>query len=112
MNRARLGSLWPIGLLAAGAGLLLITGVRVSGSDLLDQWYWRNPIPDGNDLNGVAYGNGTFVAVGTGGTITGGNGTPSNTFTAGTPGMLTLNVTVTTSSGCSNPGTRTAGIAG
>jgi len=44
-------------------------GMGVSASEALDQWYWRNPSPNGNDLNGVAYGNGTFVAVGGGGTI-------------------------------------------
>jgi subtilisin-like proprotein convertase family protein len=38
----------------------------------------------------------------TGGTLTGGNNTPSITFTAGAPGTLTLNVTVTTGSGCSD----------
>jgi hypothetical protein len=44
----------------------------------------------------------TYVWGITGGTITSGAGTTSITFTAGAPGMLTLNVTVTTSSGCSN----------
>lgn len=34
-----------------------------------DTWQWRNPLPQGNSLIGVAYGNGTFVAVGSGGTI-------------------------------------------
>ena len=39
----------------------------------------------------------------TGGTLTSGNNTPSITFTAGaTPGTLTINVTVTTSAGCSD----------
>jgi IPT/TIG domain-containing protein/dockerin type I repeat protein/Ig-like domain-containing protein/PKD domain-containing protein len=39
----------------------------------------------------------------TGGTLTGGNNTPSITFTAGAaPGTLTINVTVTTSAGCSD----------
>jgi len=38
------------------------------------------------------------------GTITGGTGTPSITFTAGAPGLLTLNVTVTTGAGCSANG--------
>jgi hypothetical protein len=27
-------------------------------------WQWANPLPQGNDLNAVAYGNGLFVAVG------------------------------------------------
>ena len=33
------------------------------------QWVWRNPAPQGNNLNGVAYGNNTYVAVGDYGTI-------------------------------------------
>lgn len=35
----------------------------------LDQWEWRNPLPQGHSLLDVAYGNGVFVAVGDGGTI-------------------------------------------
>ena len=49
--------------------LSILPGTGISASEVLDQWYWRNPYPTGNDLNGVAYGNGTFVAVGAGGTI-------------------------------------------
>ena len=40
-----------------------------SNADPLDVWHWRNPLPQGNDLNGVAFGNGTFVAVGGHGTV-------------------------------------------
>jgi hypothetical protein len=32
-------------------------------------WHWRNPLPTGTALRSVAYGNGTFVAVGDAGTI-------------------------------------------
>ncbi len=32
-------------------------------------WYWQNPLPQGNHLEGVAAGNGVFVAVGDHGTI-------------------------------------------
>jgi len=39
------------------------------GADSLDQWTWRNPLPQGNDLSDVCYGNGKFVAVGISGTI-------------------------------------------
>ncbi len=35
----------------------------------LDNWHWRNPLPQGNILNGITYGNGTFVAIGQFGTI-------------------------------------------
>jgi hypothetical protein len=39
---------------------------------------------------------------GSGGTITGGNGTPMITFTAGAPGTLVITVTVTAANGCSD----------
>src|SRR5689334_11114593 len=39
------------------------------GADPLDQWTWRNPLPQGNSLYGVVYANGTYVAVGAVGTI-------------------------------------------
>ena len=32
-------------------------------------WTWRNPIPKGENLSGIAYGNDTYVAVGNAGTI-------------------------------------------
>lgn len=32
--------------------------------DYLDDWKWRNPLPQGNLLSAVAHGNSTFVAVG------------------------------------------------
>ena len=38
-------------------------------SSALDNWHWRNPLPTGNGLWGVTYGNGLFVAVGESGTI-------------------------------------------
>jgi hypothetical protein len=45
----------------------------------------------------------TYAWTVTGGTLTGGNNTPSITFTAGaTAGTLTINLTVTTSAGCSD----------
>jgi hypothetical protein len=37
--------------------------------DWLDTWTWRNPLPQGNPLLSVAYGHGSFVAVGSFGTI-------------------------------------------
>ena len=40
-----------------------------SYSDPLDNWHWRSPVPTGNDLAAVTYGNGIFVAVGGAGTI-------------------------------------------
>jgi hypothetical protein len=44
----------------------------------------------------------TYAWTISGGTITAGAGTPGVTFTAGAAGTLTLNVTVTTSAGCSD----------
>ena len=40
-----------------------------SSADPLDHWHWRNPLPQGNHLSGMAYGNGAFVAIGDSGTI-------------------------------------------
>src|SRR4030042_6803274 len=34
-----------------------------------DTWYWSNPQPQGNALSEIAFGNGTFVAAGSAGTI-------------------------------------------
>jgi len=42
--------------------LLIIT--EIGRADPLDSWTWRNPLPTGNNLNRIAYGNGQFVAVG------------------------------------------------
>lgn len=33
------------------------------------KWTWQNPLPQGNTLHGVTYGNGLYVAVGEWGTI-------------------------------------------
>jgi len=38
-------------------------------ADPLDFWHWRNPLPQGNSLTGIAFGNGIYVAVGEYGTI-------------------------------------------
>jgi hypothetical protein len=39
-------------------------------ADPLDQWTWRNPLPQGNSLLGIAYGKNQFVAVGAGTILT------------------------------------------
>jgi hypothetical protein len=49
--------------------LILIFLSNLSIADRLDNWHWRNPLPQGNPLRGVVYGAGTFVAVGEAGTI-------------------------------------------
>ena len=66
MNHTRFRSL-KAKLATVGGVFLTTAGVSVAG--VLDQWFWRNPYPTGNDLRGVAYGAGTFVAVGRLGTI-------------------------------------------
>ena len=53
-------------------------------SDPLNNWHWRNPLPQGNTLNGVTYGNGIFVAVGDAGTIL--TSADGITWTSGTSG--------------------------
>ncbi len=57
-----------IAYLLAMLGLLILLP-QISGADPLDNWHWRNPVPTGNYLGAVTYGNGIFVAVGEGGTI-------------------------------------------
>jgi hypothetical protein len=50
---------------------LIVTSFLLSGNsnaDPLDHWHWRNPLPQGNHLSAMAYGNGAFVAVGDSGT--------------------------------------------
>ena len=38
-------------------------------ADTLDHWQWRSPLPQGNNLNSIAFGNNTIVAVGNAGSI-------------------------------------------
>lgn len=49
-------------------------------ADTEPYWNWRNPTPQGNDYQDVAYGAGRFVAVGRSGTIT--TSTDGTTWTA------------------------------
>src|SRR5271165_2486633 len=48
--------------------LILIVPV-VGRANPSDMWTWRNPLPTGNSLHAVVYGNGQFVAGGDNGTI-------------------------------------------
>ena len=49
------------------ASLALATA---SGADSGAPWWtWRNPLPQGNQFTDVAFADGTYVAVGRGGTI-------------------------------------------
>lgn len=44
-------------------------GTARAGGDPLGFWHWKNPLPQGNQINGLAYGNNRFVAIGDYGTI-------------------------------------------
>jgi hypothetical protein len=59
-------------------------------ADILDNWYWRNPVPFPDTMHSVCFGAGTFVAVGDSGVVhTSSDGT---TWDAGQrPVLLTLN---------------------
>ncbi len=59
----------PYRLSEAAMLVALLARLSAHGADPLDQWQWRNPLPNGNALEAVAYANGTFVAVGDGGEI-------------------------------------------
>jgi len=55
------------------------------GGNVLEQWHWRSPQPQGNAIHSVVPANGTFVAVGEMGTIlTSGDGTNWTTRASGT----------------------------
>src|SRR6266478_562933 len=58
-------------------------------ADPLKNWTWRNPLPQGNDLEGVTYANGRFFAVGDLGTIlVSSNGTDWSLSQSGVPNHL------------------------
>src|SRR5580704_9104121 len=64
-------------ILSIAISLIVVSFAALEcGADALDHWHWRNPLPSGNTLNGVAFGNGTFVTVGNvGALLTSTNGT-------------------------------------
>ncbi|MBJ6724753.1 chitobiase/beta-hexosaminidase C-terminal domain-containing protein [Geomesophilobacter sediminis] len=47
----------------------IVSAQAATVHDPLAQWIWKNPLPQGNSLNSVAYGVNQFVAVGATGTI-------------------------------------------
>ena len=65
----------PIACGGGGEGETTVSSTIVSTTTVppttlsLDNWHWRNPLPQGNNLNGIVYGNHTFVTVGDAGTI-------------------------------------------
>lgn len=67
-RKVRIKSLvfFVIGILFVG--LFIFFPILLS-ADPLDNWQMRNPIPQGNSLFAITYGNNTFIAVGDSGTI-------------------------------------------
>src|SRR5436190_7076134 len=51
----------------AVCGLFSVAGILVA--DPLDNWHWRSPLPQGNPLNSITFGDGLYVAVGDAGAI-------------------------------------------
>ena len=46
-------------------GLIVFwTNVSSAVTSPLDQWHWSNPLPQGNTLNGITFGNNIFITVG------------------------------------------------
>lgn len=56
-------------LISITLAILAIQVAPVATASPLDTWTWRNPLPTGNLLSGVVYGNGQYVAVGYNSTI-------------------------------------------
>ena len=54
--------------LAVIVGGLLLAGAPLAAQSC-GEWLWANPVPQGNLLSAVAYGNGLYVTVGRAGTI-------------------------------------------
>ncbi len=49
--------------------LLSISSLQAVVPNPLDDWKWRNPLPQGDTTLALTYGNGLFIAVGGGGTV-------------------------------------------
>jgi len=45
---------------------LLLSSLGLVSANPLEQWDWRNPLPQGNNLAGIRFIDGRFVAVGAG----------------------------------------------
>jgi hypothetical protein len=56
-------------MLMAVMALSILGAGSKAFAEPLDIWHWRNPSPPGNDLKGVAYAQGKFIAVGDEGTL-------------------------------------------
>src|SRR6202162_2178044 len=47
----------------------LCLGAGIASAQVCSEWLWSNTMPQGNRLNGAAYGGGVFVAVGSAGAV-------------------------------------------
>src|ERR1700693_2739633 len=50
-------------------GAALSLAASLASAQVCSEWLWSNPMPQGNRLNGAAYGGGVFVAVGSAGAV-------------------------------------------
>src|SRR3954465_1893723 len=66
--RPSFGGFMPFTGLWLAIQICLLTTGGLSG-DALDNWHWRQPVPQGNNLSSIAFGNGLYVAVGDDATI-------------------------------------------
>lgn len=58
--------------IACGLTVLAVTACMWSGTaqaGLLENWHWRNPLPQGNSLHNVVFVNGRYIALGELGTL-------------------------------------------
>src|ERR1051325_9928812 len=53
----------------SGSCAVLLLATKALWADALDEWQWRNPLPQGNSVRGLAWGNGVLAAVGDLGTV-------------------------------------------
>jgi hypothetical protein len=51
------------------SGAILLFAANSSRAGALDDWLWRNPLPQGNPVGAVWYGNGIFLTAGARGTL-------------------------------------------
>ena len=65
--------------------------VAAAGGDTFPNFAWRNPLPAGGTLRGVAWGNGKFVGVGTSGRVVTSTDGSSWTSAANLSGNISLN---------------------
>ena len=68
--------------------LLLVSFCHFSQAQTLDSWTWRNPLPQGNSLRGMAYAGNQWAMVGDNGAIVVSSGTSLSTRASGVTDTL------------------------